>query len=174
MVGLTAAINSSFAFALVNAANQGATFCFNGSCNSLWFDVAAGSKLLSVRMFDSETGGGASTDFDLVVQRNSAANGSGTWSTVGESTGLTSEETVNLALPQSGKYRLCFRPWWTGLVSLAFRINRWVVGPTVAPATLRALGAGSGPGCWIGYSWRCCDAGGGVEYTQQCSLGWFG
>ncbi|HRD94799.1 MAG TPA: S8 family serine peptidase [Rubrivivax sp.] len=141
MVGLTAAINSSFA--LVNAANQGATFCFNGSGNSLWFDVAAGSKLLSVRMFDSETGGGASTDFDLVVQRNSAANGSGTWSTVGESTGLTSEETVNLALPQSGKYRLCFRPWWTGLVSQAFRINRWVVGPTVAPATLRALGAGS-------------------------------
>jgi subtilisin family serine protease len=143
LVPLTAALNS--AFALTTSANQGATFCFNGTnpTGSLWFDVAAGSKLLSVRMFDSETGGGAGTDFDLVVQRNSAANGSGTWSTVGESTGDSSEETVNLPLPASGKYRLCFRPWWTAGQERAFRINRWIVGPTVAPASMRALGVGN-------------------------------
>lgn len=125
--------------------NQAPTslFCFNGTNGSLWFDVVAGAKLLRVQMFNSETEGGAATDFDLYVQRNSLANGTGTWSNVGTSALDGSDELVQLRYPQAGKYRLCFVPYATGGTPKSFVINRWLVGPTVAPATLRALGAGN-------------------------------
>lgn len=120
--------------------NPTSLLCFGTATH---FDVPANSKLLRVQMFNSETQGGASTDFDLYVQRNSLANGSGTWSTVGTSALDGSDELVQLRYPQSGRYRLCFVAYATGGSAKAFTINRWLVGPTVAPATLRALGAGN-------------------------------
>jgi subtilisin family serine protease len=120
--------------------NPSALRCFGSSTH---FDVPANSKLLRVQMFNSETEGGAATDFDLYVQRNSLPNGTGTWSTVGNSLNDGSDELVQLRYPQSGRYRLCFVAYATGGTAKAFTINRWLVGPTVSPVTLRALGAGN-------------------------------
>lgn len=135
--------------------NQAPTslFCFNGANQ---FVVADGSKLLRVQMFNSETQGGATTDFDLYVQRNAATDGSGAWSTVGQSAFDGSDELVQIRYPQAGRYRLCFVPYATGGTAKSFVINRWLVGPTVAPSTLRALGAGrttAGGVAAVGISW---------------------
>lgn len=156
---------------IASSANTAPTslFCFTNQR----FSVPAGSKLLRVQMFNSETAGGAATDFDLYVQRNSAADGSGTWSTVtnGISALDGSDELVQLRYPTAGVYRLCFVPFSTGGSAKTFVINRWLVGPTVTPTTMRALGASNltaGGVAAVGVSWQSDPAVrsvGMVEYT---------
>lgn len=96
------------------------------------FTVPTGAKRVRAQLFDSETGGGAASDLDLVILRGNT--------TVGSSGSITSEELVTLVSPIAGtNYRACVDGYAPLGGSASFKLNLWVLGPS-HPGTLRAAG----------------------------------
>ncbi len=113
------------------------------------FTVPAGSKMLRVQMFNSETEGGAVSDLDLTVYRGST--------TVGSSGSGTSDELVSVNNPTGGVYEACVYGYAPINGSASFVLNYWVVPATVSPATLKAIGpqqAYTGGLASVGLSWK--------------------
>jgi len=95
--------------------------------------VPAGALLLRAQLFNSETGGGSSSDLDLSV-----FNSAGTQ--VGGSGGVDSNELVSLNSPAAGNYFVCVDGYAPAGGSAGFTLNSWVVGLPVGVQTLKAAG----------------------------------
>ena len=132
------------------------------------FAVPAGAKMLRVQLFNSETEGGAASDLDVTLYRAGVA--------VASSAGGTSDELISLNNPAAAtNYEACVEGYAPVNGSADFTLNTWVVGPTVAPSTLRAAGpsrAYSGGTATVAISWNV-PAGarylGVVEYADPAS-----
>lgn len=132
------------------------------------FSVPSGAKMLRAQMFNSETGGGAASDVDLVILKGTA--------TVGSSGSGTSDELVTLTNPAAGAdYQACADGFGPDNLSAAFTINLWVVPATFSPSTLTAFGPSqvvTGGVASVGVSWNV-PAGarylGLVEHRQGAS-----
>jgi subtilisin family serine protease len=129
------------------------------------FSVPAGAKQLRAQMFNSETGGGATSDIDLIVLKGTT--------TVGSGLGATSDELVIASNPAAGTdYQACADGFAPAGGSAAFTINLWVVPAVTAPATLRAFGPASvmtGGTASVGVSWNVAAGNrhlGIVEYRE--------
>jgi subtilisin family serine protease len=114
------------------------------------FEVPAGAKQLRAQMFNSETGGGAASDIDLLIVRNGAL--------VGLGAGGTSDELVVLNAPvASTNYQACADGFSPAGGSATFTINVWVVPAVVTPKTLNAFGPAqvvTGGVASVGTSWN--------------------
>lgn len=126
--------------------------------------VPTGALMLRVQLFNSETGGGSTSDLDVTVYRGATA--------VGGSYTSTSDELVTLNAPAPGAYTACVEAFDPAGGSAAFTLSHWVVGPAVGVQTLKAFGASRvylGGTASVGVSWNV-PAGprylGVVQYRQ--------
>jgi hypothetical protein len=129
------------------------------------FTVPAGAKQLRAQMFNSETGGGATSDIDLTILRGAT--------TVGSSGGATSDELVVISNPTAAAtYQACADGYAPAGGLAAFTINLWVVPAAQAPATLTARGPASvtsGGTASVGVAWNVTAGNrylGLVEYRE--------
>ncbi len=142
----------------------GATQCTN-------FVVPAGAQVLRAQLFNTDTQGGSATDVDLQVFRG--ANGVGT--SVGTSTGGTSDEVVTVLNPTAATYSACISGFSVPAGGAAYTLSTWVVGPAVGVQTLKASGPNTvyaSGSASIGLGWNV-PAGvrylGNVIYTDPTS-----
>lgn len=114
------------------------------------FTVPSGAKQIRAQMFDSETGGGAASDIDLVILRGTT--------TVGASGGATTDELVIINNPLAATtYQACADGFAPAGGSATFTINLWVVPAAYVPNTLKAFGPSSvvaGGIASVGLSWN--------------------
>ena len=140
---VTTAIGLVPATRLTGTVDLNALVCFP-------FTVPAGAKQLRAQMFNSETGGGAASDVDLLIRRAGV--------TVGSGLSGTSDELVIINNPPAATtYEACADGFAPAGGSAGFTINLWVVPATVVPATLRAFGPSSvvtGGTASVGVSWN--------------------
>jgi hypothetical protein len=126
--------------------------------------VPAGALMLRVQMFNSETGGGSTSDLDVTLYRGTTV--------VGSSAGATSDELIVLNAPQAGDYSACVEAFAPAGGSATFTLSHWVVGPAVGPQTLRSFGPNRvhlGGTATVGVSWNVPDGPrylGMVQYRQ--------
>lgn len=132
------------------------------------FTVPAGAKQLRAQMFNSETGGGANSDLDLIIFRGATQ--------VGAAFGATSDELIVISNPTaSADYEACTDGYGPAGGSANFTINLWVVPAVTVPATLRAFGPANvktGGTASVGVSWNVAAGNrhlGVVEYRQTAA-----
>lgn len=143
---------------LTGTANQNDFICFP-------FAVPAGAQQLRAQMFNSETGGGAASDLDLIIFRGATQ--------VGSSLSGTSDELVIINNPAADPgYQACVDGYAPSGGSASFTVNLWVVPASTTPATMKAFGPTSvvtGGTASVGITWNV-PAGnrylGLVEYRQ--------
>ena len=126
--------------------------------------VPAGALMLRVQLFNSETGGGSTSDLDVTLYRGTTV--------VGSSAGGTSDELITVNAPQAGDYRACVEAFAPAGGSASFTLSHWVVGPAVGTQTLRAFGPSRvylGGTASVGISWNVAAGPrylGVVQYRQ--------
>ena len=146
--GYTGPFNTT-ATGMVPASRLSATIS-TGQTLCATFTVPAGAKQLRAQLFNSETGGGAATDLDLLLVRAGAI--------VASSGGVTSDERVVLDNPvAASNYQVCADGYNVPGGPQAFTINLWIVPATVTPKTLNAFGPAqvvTGGVASVGVSWN--------------------
>jgi hypothetical protein len=132
------------------------------------FDIAAGTLAARWSLFDSDTGGGAESDLDLIVVKPD--------SSVSTSGNGGSNERVHLDYPAAGSYRVCVIGYQPVNGSASYKLSSWLLAPGASHGDFKVLmptTAFIGKTMSVTMSWKSLASGlrhlGAVSFMQGAS-----
>lgn len=131
--GLIPATEISSSVAQANTSGDTTAVCLAGGgtgVNVHTVTVPAGSTLARFSLFDSDTAGGNASDLDMVVVRDGAV--------VGSSGNGGSNESVQVANPAAGDYKVCVVGYDPVGGNAAYKLSSWVLSPNAAGGNFKA------------------------------------